>query len=257
MKANPLRERLIQGKACVNGWLLLPSVYTVEAMAQSGWDSLTIDIQHGLFDYASAVAGFQAMQSYAVTPVARVPVNEPGIIAKVLDAGAMGIICPMINTAADAKRLVDATRYPPLGARSFGPLRARTYSDNPPYHELANEHVLVLPQIETMEAVQNLREILDVPGINGIYVGPSDLGFSRGLVPRLDREEPEILELYKQFIAEVTSRGLIAGIQNGTAAYAVKMAALGFKFLTVSSDLTCLSIAARETIQATRKGAGL
>jgi len=256
MRSNPLRERLLEGKTCVNGWLLIPSIFTVEFMAQAGWDSLTIDIQHGLFDYAAAGAGFQAMQSYAVTPLARVPVNEPGIIGKVLDAGALGIICPMVNSAADARLLVAATRYPPIGARSFGPIRARDYSDSPPYHEIANEHVLVLPQIETLEAVRNIDAILDVPGINGIYVGPSDLGLSRGLTPRLDREEPEMLQLYADLVAKAQARGLIAGIQNATATYAARMARLGFRFLTVSSDMACLSGAARAVVKSARHEAG-
>jgi 4-hydroxy-2-oxoheptanedioate aldolase len=225
-------------------------------MAQAGWDSLTIDIQHGLFDYASAVSGIQAMQSYAVTPLVRVPVNEPGIIGKVLDAGALGIICPMINTANDAKSLVAASHYPPLGSRSFGPIRARTYSEPMAYHEIANDHILVLPQIETMEALGNLKQILDVPGLSGVYVGPGDLGFSRGLTPHLDREEPEILQLYAGLISEVSSRGLIAGIQNGTPSYAARMAKLGFRILTVSSDLACLSNSARDTISTVRSGVG-
>ena len=256
MKPNRLRERFKENKAVINGWLLLPSPYTAEAMAQSGWDSITIDVQHGMLDYSSAMAAIQAMQGYPVTPLARVPVNEPGIIGKLLDAGALGLICPMVNTAADARALVAASRYPPLGSRSFGPIRARAYSGATPYHEIANDHILILPQIETMEAVGNVEAILDVPGISGIYVGPGDLAFSRGLVPMLDREEPEILAIYETLLAATHARGKIAGIQNGSAAYAVRMVKLGFQFLTVSSDLTCLVMGAREAITATRKGAG-
>jgi 4-hydroxy-2-oxoheptanedioate aldolase len=256
MKPNRVLERLKEGKACLNGWLLLPSVYAAEAMAQSGWDSITIDVQHGLFDYESTVAALQAMQAYPITPIVRVPANEPGIIGKVLDAGALGIICPMINSALEARALVRASRYPPAGLRSFGPIRARAYSGATPYHTIANEHILVLPQIETMEAVQNIEEILSVPGISGIYVGPGDLAFSRGLAPHLDREEPEILSIYQELIEATKSRGLLAGIQNGSAAYAVKMAGMGFRLLTVASDLACLSTSAREMINATRKGAG-
>ncbi|MEA3151002.1 MAG: 4-hydroxy-2-oxoheptanedioate aldolase [Gammaproteobacteria bacterium] len=256
MKANRLRERLHARKACVNGWLLLPSIHAAEAMAQTGWDSLTIDIQHGLFDYSSAVAALQAMQSYPATPLVRVPVNEPGIIGKMLDAGALGVICPMVNTSADARALVNACLYPPMGARSYGPVRARAYSGATPYHEIANDHVLVLPQIETLEAVRNIREILDVPGVSGIYVGPGDLGFSMGLTPKLDREEPEILTIYETLLAETSSRGLFAGIQNGTATYAAKMIRLGFALVTVATDLACLTTAARDTVAATRGAAG-
>jgi 4-hydroxy-2-oxoheptanedioate aldolase len=256
MTANRLKERLNAGKPCINGWLLLPSPFSAEVMAQTGWDSLTIDLQHGLHDYQSAVIAIQAMQAHPVTPLVRVPVNEPGIIGKLLDAGAWGVICPMVNTAADARALVQSCLYPPLGSRSYGPIRARAYGGQEPYHSIANDQVLVLPQIETIEAVHNIEQILDVPGVSGIYIGPNDLGFSMGLVPTLDRKEPEILAIYDTLLKETSRRRLIACIHNASPAYAAEMIRLGFHFVTVASDISCMAASARESVVATRRAVG-
>jgi len=253
---NELKARLKAGRVCVNGWSILPSPFAAELLAQTGWDSITIDMQHGLHDYASAVSCIQAMQAHPVTPLVRVPWNEPGILGKVLDAGAWGVICPMVNTPADAIALTRACLYPPLGRRSNGPVRAAAYGGVTPYQQIANDEVLILPQIETREAVDNLEAILDVPGVSGVYVGPGDLGFSMGLPPILDREEPEILSIYEAIVRETSKRGLIAGVHNTTPTYAARMAAMGFRLVTVGSDSGFLGRAARDAVTATRKGVG-
>jgi 4-hydroxy-2-oxoheptanedioate aldolase len=252
-----LKKHLLAGKSCLNAWLMIPSTFAAEGVARAGWDSATIDTQHGLLDYLSAAHLIQAVQGVGVTPLIRVPSNETGIIGKVLDAGAWGVICPMVNSVSDAQALVQACMYPPLGSRSFGPIRARHYGGEQPYHEIANDSIVVLPQIETREAVDNIDAILAVPGISGIYVGPGDLGLSLGLKPMLDREEPEILDIYQRLLAATAARSLIAGIQNATAGYAVRMAKLGFTFLTVSSDLGFLASGARDSVQSFRDGAAV
>ncbi|MGA0602836.1 HpcH/HpaI aldolase family protein [Caulobacter sp. KR2-114] len=254
--SNPLKARLMAGKTCVNAWSTLPSTFVAEALAQAGWDSVTIDIQHGLHDYTSAVACIQAMQAHPVTPLVRVPWNEPGIIGKMLDAGAWGLICPMVNNAADAQALARACFYPPLGQRSNGPIRAAAYGGQTPYQQIANGEVLILPQVETQEAVDNIDAILDTPGLSGIYVGPGDLGLSLGLPPILDREEPQILKIYEMLIERVSQRGLVAGIQNATPAYAARMANMGFGLVTVASDLGLLARSSREAVLATRQATG-
>jgi 4-hydroxy-2-oxoheptanedioate aldolase len=256
MTANRLKERLNAGKPCINGWLLLPSTFSAEVMAQTGWDSLTIDLQHGLYDYQSAVSSIQAMQAHPVTPLVRVPVNEPGIIGKVLDAGAWGVICPMVNTVADARALVQSCLYPPIGARSYGPIRVRGYGAPEAYHSIANDQVLVLPQIETIEAVHNIEQILDVPGVSGIYIGPNDLGLSMGLAPTLDRREPEILALYDTLLKETSKRRLIACIHNASPVYAAEMIKRGFHLVTVASDIACMAASARDSALATRRAVG-
>lgn len=255
MKPNVVKERMAAGKACINAWLMVPSSFAAEAVARAGWDSVTIDIQHGLQDYMSAVHLIQSLQAHPVTPLVRVPWNEPSLIGKTLDAGAWGVICPMINTAKDAHAFAQACLYPPLGSRSFGPVRARWYGGDRPYHEIANDEILVLPQIETQEAVDNIDAILNVPGISGIYVGPGDLGLSLGLPPMLDREESQIIEIYERLIAATAKRGQLAGIQNQTPQYAARMAQLGFRFLTISSDLAFLSVGAQRTVDEFRGSA--
>lgn len=250
---NSLKAKLKSGHACVNGWSMLPSIFAVEFFAQAGWDSVTIDMQHGLHDYASASSCIQAMQSYSVAPLVRVPWNEPGIIGKVLDGGACGIICPMINTRAEALTLIKASHYPPLGQRSYGPIRSAPYGEAAAYLDSANQEILVLPQIETQQAVDNLEAILDVEGVSGVYVGPGDLGLSLGLAPTFDREEPSILAIYRRLIAETSRRGLVAGIHNATPAYAIRMIDMGFRFVTVASDVSILTRGARDALASTRQ----
>ena len=253
---NKLKARLKSGKACVNAWLAIPSGFSAEVMAQCGFDSVTVDMQHGVQHYQSMVQCFQAMDKYPITPMVRVPWNEPGIIGKALDGGAWGVICPMVNTPAEAKALASACLYPPNGKRSNGPIRAAAYGEASPYQSIANDEVLVIPMIETQEAIDNIDAILDVPGISGIYVGPSDLGFSLGMKPMLDREEPQILQIYEKLVKATRRRGQFAGIHNATGAYAARMMAMGFRFVTLFNDSGLMARAAREQIAVTRKTAG-
>jgi 4-hydroxy-2-oxoheptanedioate aldolase len=255
MGENQVKERWRQGKAVVNGWLAIPSGFSAEVMAQCGWNSVTVDLQHGIQDYLSMVACFQAMQSQPVTRLVRVPWNEPGIIGKALDAGAYGVICPMINTKAQAEAFVSACKYPPQGTRSNGPVRAIMYAAGN-YQKTANDEVLVLPMIETREALDNLEAILDTPGIDAIYIGPSDLGFSLGLVPKLDREEPEVMTIYQRLIADTRKRGIQAGIHCGTADYAVRMLKMGFRLVTIGNDGNLMAKAARQAVADVWKDAG-
>jgi 4-hydroxy-2-oxoheptanedioate aldolase len=252
---NKLKARLKSGKACVNAWLAIPSGFSAEVMAQCGFDSVTVDMQHGVQDYLSLVQCYQAMGQYPITPMVRVPWNEPGIIGKVLDAGAWGVICPMINTPAEAKALANACLYPPKGRRSNGPIRASAYGEGTSYQSVANDEVLVIPMIETQEALDNIDAILDVPGISGIYVGPSDLGFSLGMKPMLDREEPKILSIYEMLIKATSKRGLFAGVHNLTGTYAARMVDMGFRLVTLANDSGLMARAARAEITAARKAA--
>ena len=253
---NKLKARLNSGKACVNAWLAIPSGFSAEVMAQCGFDSVTVDMQHGVQDYQSMVQCFQAMDRYPITPLVRVPWNEPGIIGKALDGGAWGVVCPMVNTPAEAKALANACLYPPKGKRSNGPIRAAAYGEASPYQSIANDEVLVIPMIETQEAIDNIDSILDVSGISGIYIGPSDLGLSLGMKPTLDREEPEIFPLYEKLVAATKTRGQFAGIHNATGTYAARMIGMGFQFVTLANDSGLMARAARAEIAVTRKNAG-
>ena len=177
-------------KAVLNGWLSIESSLTAEIMAQQGYDSITIDMQHGLIGYSDLVKILQSIRASQVAPIVRVPWLDPGIIMKSLDAGAYGIICPMINNREEAEKLVASMRYPPMGKRSFGPTRQNIV--RPTYYDYANSEVISIAMIETQEAMQNLNEIISTPGLDAVYIGPADLtlGITQGrLKPGMDREE--------------------------------------------------------------------
>ena len=250
--ANKLKQLWAAGKPAINGWLAIPSGFSAEVMAQAGWDSVTVDLQHGVQDYQSMVHCFQAMQTHPVLPMVRVPWNEPGIVGKVLDAGAYGVICPMVNTRAEAEALVSYVRYPPAGKRSNGPIRAGIYGQGTTFQSNANHEILCLPMVETQEALDNLEAILDVPGVDAVYIGPSDLGFSMGLPPVLDREEPQIMPIYERIISEAHKRGKHACVHCLQPAYAKRMIAMGFDLVTLGNDSGLLLGAARGAVQATR-----
>ncbi len=250
--ANKIKQLWQSGAAAVNGWLAIPNGFAAETMAQAGWDSVTVDLQHGVQDYMSMVTCFQAMQSHPVLPMVRVPWNEPGIVGKVLDAGAYGVICPMVNTVEQAQNFVSYCRYPPAGARSNGPIRAGIYGVSTGYQKTANEEILCIPMIETQQAIDSLEQILDVPGIDAVYIGPSDLGFSMGLIPILDREEPQILEAYDKIIRETSKRGIAACIHCGSSAYAKRAIGMGFKLVTINNDSGLLLGAARTAVAEVR-----
>jgi 4-hydroxy-2-oxoheptanedioate aldolase len=252
---NKVKAAWQAGKAVVNGWLAIPNAFSAEMYSQAGWDSVTVDMQHGVQDYLSCVACFQGIQPSGALPMVRVPWNEPGIIGKVLDAGAYGVICPMVNTEAEARQLVQYSKYPPKGTRSNGPIRAGVYGEAGGYQKTANDEILVIPMIETQTALDNLEAILDVPGIDAIYVGPSDLGLSMGMVPILDREEPEILRIYERLIKETSKRGIAAGLHNSSPKYAKKMIDMGFKLVTVGGNEVGLMVnAAKAAIKEARGG---
>ncbi|MDB5415911.1 MAG: garL [Rubritepida sp.] len=250
--ANKVKEAWKSGKAVVNGWLAIPNGFSAEMYSQCGWDSVTVDMQHGVQDYLSCVSCFQGIQLSGVTPMVRVPWNEPGIIGKVLDAGAYGVICPMVNTVEEARALVQYSKYPPKGTRSNGPIRAGAYGSSGTYQKTANDEILVIPMIETKQAIENIEAILDVPGIDGIYVGPSDLSFSYGLEPKLDVEDPFILGIYDKLLAETAKRGIAAGLHNGTAEYANKMIKKGFKLVTISNEVGLMVAAAKNAVKIAR-----
>ena len=243
------------GQTVVCGWLLLPDALTAEIMANQGYDIVTIDLQHGLIGYQKALSMLQAMNGSAAVPFARVPWLDPAIIMKLLDAGILGIICPMINTADDASRLASYVRYPPAGERSFGPARAGFIVD-PAYGSKANDMIQCMAMIETAEGYQNLEEIVQVKGIDGVYIGPIDLTlglYGNDLPIGIDREEPEMIEAIKRILDGAHSAGKKAGIHCGTPEYASRMADLGFDLVALSTDLGMFSSASRSSLEAARR----
>ena len=252
MRENKLKSIWARGEAVVNGWLSIPSSFSAEVMANQGFDSVTVDMQHGVIDYQVAVTMLQGISTTAAMPMARVPWNDPARLMKILDAGAYGVICPMVNTRAEAEALVRACKYPPRGYRSWGPVRASIYA-GADYGDHANDDIVVMPMIETAEAMKNLDDILSVPGVDGVYVGPSDLSLALGLKPRLDQTDAPVVEA-QQKIAEACKRhGVVAGIHNSTATYALKMIAQGYQFVTLASDSRHMAMKAAEEVAVVRK----
>ena len=188
MRENKLKKIFKEGKVVVNGWLQIPSSFSAEVMANQGWDSLTIDMQHGAIDYPNALQMLQAISTTDVVPMARVNWNEPGQIMKILDAGSYGVICPMVSNRQQAEKFVQACMYPPKGYRSFGPLRGLIYGGSD-YGKHANNEILKLAMIETKEALDNLDNIMSTPGVDGIYIGPADLSLAVGEEPGFDKKE--------------------------------------------------------------------
>ena len=249
MRKNKLKELYKAGKPIINTWLSVPSSFSAEIMANQGWDSVTIDMQHGLIDYPNAVSMLQSISTTNTTPLARVNWNEPGQIMKILDAGCYGVICPMVSNRKEAEKFVQACQYPPKGYRSFGPIRASIYGGSD-YVKHADNEILKLAMIETKEALEKLDEILETPNLDGIYIGPADLSLSVGEEPGFDK--PENSKAYSEILRILEAakkRQLLAGIHNGTPEYAKKMIDKGFDLVTVGSDSRYIAAGAKSDLQ--------
>ena len=246
MIPNRLKALWAEGKPTINGWCSIGNPFTAEIMAAQGFDSVTVDMQHGALDYSALLPMFQAMQASGATLMARVPWLEPGIIMKALDAGAYGIICPMVNTADEAARFVSYLRYPPLGTRSFGPTRV-AFAAGVNYATEANGNILGFAMIETAEGMANLDAIAATPGLDGIYVGPSDLSLSVSqgqLAAGMDREEPEMIAALQTILAACKKNGLRAALHCGSPDYAARAVGWGYDMTTVGGDTRFLAAAA-------------
>ncbi len=248
MRSNKLKILWEKGQTAFNGWLHIPSSWSAEVMAHVGWDSVTVDLQHGLADYQDALTMFQAIATTDAVPLARATWNDPAQIMRLLDAGAYGIICPMINNRAEAEAFVGACRYPPLGYRSLGPTRARLYA-GVDYVQFANETIITFAMVETQEALDNLTEILTTPGLDGVFVGPVDLGFSLTGQTGIETSHPKLAAALSRIVDETRANGRIAGIWVPTPAAGQKMRQLGYQLITLSSDSRLLAAAAQEAIQ--------
>jgi len=248
MQQNKLRQKWEAGQCALNGWLSLPCALSAEIMARQGWDVITIDMQHGMVDYAAMTAMLTAVNAAGDTPVlVRVPWLEEGIIMKTLDAGADGIICPMINNRADAERFAAAVRYPPLGARSFGPLRAQLRFGGD-YHRHANDVIVALAMIETKDGLDAADDILAVAGIDGVFIGPADLSLSLGCAPSLTPDAAPVMDAVNTVITAARRHQRRLGMFTGAADYAMRMRDKGFDLLTVQSDSRLMAAAAQAVV---------
>jgi 4-hydroxy-2-oxoheptanedioate aldolase len=249
LRQNTVKQKWREGKVAIGGWLSIPSTYSAEIMAHQGFDWLCIDTQHGILDYSSAVPMLQAISTTDTMPFVRVPWNEPSIIMKYLDAGAYGIIIPMVNNRAEAERAVAACRYPPVGMRSYGPNRV-TYYAGRDYAEHANAEVACVVMIETAEALDKLDEILSVAGVDAAYIGPADLSYALGLPPRGDNDDPKHVAAVARIREACERHGVAPGIHTGGSPFASKCAKEGFKMILLTSDAAGLTRGAASELAA-------
>ena len=248
---NALVQKWQAGEPVLGAWLAIPNSYVAEAVSRQGFDYVCVDLQHGMIDYPDATELLLAIQAGGSLPIARVPSNDLGAINRMLDAGAMGIIVPLIDSVADVEAAVQACRYPPVGRRSYGPNRA-ALAFGSGYFESANESVLCIPMIETSGALDAIEDLVAVPGVDAVYVGPNDLSLSLGLPPGPDNGDP-YQAAYRR-IAEVCSgAGVVAGI-HANAGLCAKHVATGYRMVTVSTDASALIQGVAQDLREARSG---
>jgi 4-hydroxy-2-oxoheptanedioate aldolase len=242
MRENPLKALWASGRSATNVWAGIPSSYATEIIAHQDWDSITVDTQHGVVDQAAMVAMLTAISTTRTTPLVRVGWNSPAEIMRAADAGALGVICPTINNREECERFVGALRYPPAGYRSMGPNRARFIADD--YAERAGNLVLAIAQIETAQGLENVEDIAKVPGLDMLYIGPSDLGISLGREGRMDQTDLVVTKAIDRILDVAKRHGLKAGIFCVAPAYSKAMLNRGFDLVTVASDTGLLGLGA-------------
>ncbi len=243
LAAFTLARRLRAGETVFCGWCSLPYPIVAETIGREGFVAVTLESQHGLWDMGAMLTGIAAVRQAGAAPLVRVPVGDFVMASRVLDFGAEGVIAPMINSAADARAFAAATKYPPLGERSWGPHRATTLAgiaDQSIYLREANDHVIALAMIETAAALGNLDAILDTPGIDGVFVGPSDLSIALSHGKSLDPTAKEVEREIDRIVAAAQKAGRIPGVFCHSAERALALSKRGVRFLAVMSDLALL-----------------
>lgn len=253
MRPNTIRQKIAAGHAVINGWLAIPSSYSAELIAHQGFDSVTVDLQHGMIGIESALPMFQAISSTEAIPLARVPTNDPAQIMRLLDSGAYGIICPMISTVDDAESFVSSCRYPPRGQRSFGPARASLYG-GADYYPNADKEILTLGMIETQAGLDNLEQILAIDGLDGIYIGPNDLALALGSVPKSESDDPVVIKAVEHIRLRALAHGKIAGIFCSSGEAAAMRLKQGFQMVTPGNEAALMAVAAKAAVTIARGG---
>jgi 4-hydroxy-2-oxoheptanedioate aldolase len=239
----PIRAKLADGKTLFNAWLSLGSPFAVEIAAEAGADLVTIDQQHGIGGHTELLGALMAAGAGRVPALVRVPVNDSGLIGRALDAGAHGVVCPMINNADDAFALVSAVKFPPLGRRSLGPYRARLAI--PDYIRAANDWTIACAQIETKTSLDNLDKILATPGIDMVCAGPNDLALTLSGGAHNDIRAPEVIAALDLLLAKCKENSVMASIFANDAEYAKSLIAKGWQIVAVANDTRWLSEGAK------------
>jgi len=238
-----LARRLRAGETVYGAWCMIGSPVVAETIAREGFAAVVLDAQHGLWDVSSLVAGAGAVNHAGAAPMVRVPLNDFAMVSRALDFGAEAIIAPMINDADDAGRLAAAAKYPPVGERSWGPIRAmplQGYSAPVDYLREANSGTLAFAMIETAAALANVEAIAATPGIDALFVGPYDLATALSSGKAQDVQAPAVEQAIDRICTAAKTAGKIPGIYCRDAESAVAMAKRGFRFVVAGNDLTTL-----------------
>lgn len=253
MRENLLRALWRDGRVAANAWIALDDPFAAELIAGCGFDSVCVDLQHGLANPGRLTDFLRAIELAGAVPLVRAPWNDPATLMRILDAGALGVIVPMIGSVQDARAAVAACRYPPAGIRSHGPIRAAR-AHGADYAKRAGDEVLVLAMIETRGALDDLDAILEVEGLSGVYVGPADLSYALGLEPRLDNDDPAHVAAVARILEACRRQGKVAGLHTADPAFARAAAERGFQLLTVATDHACLVAEVTRRLGAFRGG---
>lgn len=247
MKLNTVKQRLAEGKPAIGTWLSLCSPIAAEYMAHMPWDWLVVDTEHSPVGFETTVQCFQAICTTGVMPMARVAWNDPQLIKRLLDAGAMGLVVPMVNSAEEARQAVAAMKYPPAGYRSLGGGRCMVYGDD--YFSWANDQIACIVQIEHIEAVRRAEEILSVEGVDACFIGPNDLAGSMGLKPDIMVSDPRHEEAVQQVLRAAKKVGTPAGIHVITPQQVNTRVEQGFQFIAMANEAGFMRQAARESLR--------
>jgi 4-hydroxy-2-oxoheptanedioate aldolase len=250
-----LRAKLESGEPVFGLWAGIPSSYTAELAALAGYDYVCIDLQHGLSTEATLVSMFQAAQAGGSVPMVRLAWTEPWLIMRALDLGAAGVILPLIDNPAEAARGVEACRYPPHGKRSYGPIRAEIIMGSAAPEELGD--ALCFAMIETREGLDNLDGIAGTPGLDGLYIGPSDLSLALGLRPggivdELGEDRRALSDEIERIREACVAHGIVPGLHCSGARAAQSYAEAGFKMITVGVDSSMLKAALSRELETAR-----
>jgi len=250
-----LARRLRADEIVHTGWCGLGLPLVAELIARAGFPAVTLDQQHGLYTMESTAAGIAAVHLAGAAALVRAPLGDFAVVSRVLDFGAEGVIAPIINTADDARMFAAAAKYPPLGERSCGPLRALMLNDMEiaDYVAQANDNVVTLAMIETRKALSNLEAILATPGIDAVFVGPSDLSLALSDGKTLDPHSREVDAAVETIGKAARKAGKIAGAYTASAERANALAARGFRFLAVASDTAFVRAGTAATFKALKR----
>lgn len=246
-----LKQRWKRNEVTLGAWCFLPDSLSAEIVAHSGYDWALVDMQHGCMGYETTLEMIRSIDLASIVPAVRIPWNEPGIIGRMLDAGAMAIVAPMIQNAEDCRQLVHACRYPPVGGRSLGPIRVGAHQGLG-YVSTANDKISVIPMIETKEALEAVEEIAAVPGVDALFVGPFDLSMALGLPPGDNDGEPAFDAAIKRVNDAAKANGLATAVMS-TDKLAALRASQGFQMISVMNDSVALGMAAGASLETARK----